>query len=152
VNRTLVLIAITAVLLLAGAATYATADTAIVYGSGSPSTATSTVTVTAVVNPMLTLTVTTPNASQTVNFGSVNPGTSYGPQTVNLTVQSNKTYNITKTVGGDTAIGLTTSLANSSNNARTSGQVYSDNYSINVPWTTSPGNYTATVQYTVVQN
>ena len=82
----------------------------------------------------------------------MDPGTAYGPQAVTLTVQSNKTYNITKTLTGAATIGLSTSLANSVNNAKTAGQGYADNYSLNVPWTTDPGSYTATVQYTVIQN
>ena len=152
-HRSIVVAALVAVILLLGAVTYATADTAIVYGVGGASqTASDTVTVKATVNPKLTLTVTTPANTQTVDFGAVDPGTAYGPQAVTLTVQSNKTYNISKVTVGAAPIGLTTSLANSNNNARTAGQLYTDNYSINVPWTTDPGAYTATVTYTVVQN
>ena len=152
-KTTLILGALAVIILMLGATTYATADTAIVYGTGGASkTASDTVTVKAAVNPKLTLTVVTPASGQTVDFGSVDPGTAYGPQVVTLTVQSNKTYNITKTLTGSAPIGLSTSLANSSNNARTAGQAYTDNFSLNVPWTTDPGSYTATVQYTVVQN
>jgi hypothetical protein len=153
VNKTLTLAALIAVVLFAGAITYATADTAIVYGTGGASqTASDTVTVKATVLPMLTLTVATPDNTQTVDFGAVDPGTAYGPKPVSVTVQSNKTYNISKTTTGAAPIGLTTTLGNSTNNARTSGQLYTDNYSINAPWTTDPGSYAATVQYTVVQN
>ena len=152
-KRNLILGVLAIAILTLGAVTYANADTAIVYGTGGASkTASDTVTVKATVNPKLTLTVTTPAASQTVDFGSVDPGTAYGPQAVTLTVQSNKTYNITKTLTGAATIGLSTSLANSVNNAKTAGQGYADNYSLNVPWTTDPGSYTATVQYTVIQN
>ena len=152
-KRNLILSMLAIAILILGAVTYANADTAIVYGTGGASkTASDTVTVKATVNPKLTLTVTTPAATQTVDFGSVDPGTAYGPQAVTLTVQSNKTYNISKTLTGAAVIGLNTSLANSNNNGKTAGQVYTDNYSLNVPWTTDPGTYTATVQYTVVQN
>ena len=152
-KRNLILSMLAIAILILGAVTYANADTAIVLGTGGASkTASDTVTVKATVNPKLTLTVTTPAATQTVDFGSVDPGTAYGPQAVTLTVQSNKTYNISKTLTGAAVIGLNTSLANSNNNGKTAGQVYTDNYSLNVPWTTDPGTYTATVQYTVVQN
>jgi hypothetical protein len=152
-NRTLVLTALVAVTLFMGAVTYATADTAVVIGTGGATkTASDTVTVKATINPKLTLTVVTPAASQTVDFGTLDPGTVTGAQTVNLTVQSNKTYNISKSTTGAAAIGLATTLGNSVNNARTAGQLYADNYSLTVPWTTDPGAYTATVVYTVTQN
>ena len=152
-KRIFILIALMAVMLFMGAVTYATADTAIITGTGTTSkTASDTVTVKATINPKLTLTVVTPAASQTVDFGTLDPGAVTAAQTVNLTVQSNKTYNITKTTTGAATIGLATSLGNSTNNARTSGQAYADNYQLTVPWTTDPGAYTATVQYTVTQN
>jgi hypothetical protein len=152
-NRSVILVAIVAITLLTGAVTYATADTAVVNGTGGASkTASDTVTVKATINPKLTVTVATPAAAQTVDFGSLDPGTVTGVQTVNVTVQSNKTYNITKTTTGAAAIGLTTTLADSVNNARTAGQLYTDDYALNVPWTTDPGAYTASVQYTVMQN
>jgi hypothetical protein len=144
-----------AIAILLMAATYAVAaDTAVIVGTGGASkTASDTVTVKATVNPKLVLTVVTPAATQTVDFTTVDPGSSYGPQAVNLTVSSNKTYNITKVTAGQFALmGLSTDLANSTNNAITASQGFVDNYSLNVPWTTGPGAYTATVQYTVVQN
>jgi hypothetical protein len=150
VKRSLILGMLVIAVLMVGAATYAQADTAIVYGVGG--TATDTVTVKATINPKLTLTVNTPAATQTVDFGTRDPGDLVGPQTVTLTVQSNKTYDITVAKSGDATIGLTTTLGNSSTNARTAGKLYTDNYSLSVPWTTSPGSYTATVQYTVTQN
>jgi len=152
-KRIFIILALVAITLFMGAVTYATADTAIVTGVGGASkTASDTVTVKATINPKLTLTVVTPAASQTVDFGTLDPGTVTAAQTVNVTVQSNKTYNITKTTTGAAPIGLATSLANSTNNARTAGQLYADNYQLTVPWTTDPGSYTATVQYTVIQN
>jgi hypothetical protein len=154
VKRSIIAAVIVAFALLLGAAAYASADTAIIYGTGAGAskTASDTVSVTASINAKLVVSFTTPNASQTVDFGNVVPGTTYGPQTVSLNVQSNKTYNVSSTIAGAAPIGLTTSLANSTNNPRTAGQGYTDNYSLNVPWTTDPGNYTATVTYTIVQN
>ena len=152
-KRNLILGVLVTAILMLGAATYAQADTAIVYGVGGASkTASDTVTVKAAINPKLTLTVITPAATQTVDFGTVDPGSSSGPQLVTLTVQSNKTYDVSIVKSGDTTIGLSTTLGSSSTNARSAGRVFNDNYSLNVPWTTSPGSYIATVQYTVTQN
>ena len=155
-KKSLLLGVLAVAILLMGAVAYATADTATItkVGSGTTAqTATDTVTVKASVNPKLVLTVVTPGAAvQTVDFGAVDPGTATGPQAVNLTVSSNKAYNISVAKVGDTPIGLTTTLANSTANAKTASTGFTDNYSINVPWTTDPGSYTATVQYTVVQN
>ena len=152
-KKSLLLGVLAVAILLMGAVAYATADTVVITGTGGASkTASDTVTVKATVNPKLVLTVATPAASQTVDFGAVDPGTAYGPQAVNLTVQSNKTYNLTVTKVGDAIIGLTTSQGNLVTQPKTASQAYTDNYNLNVPWTTDPGSYTATVQYTVVQN
>ena len=154
-KKGLLLVVLAVAIMLVGVVAYANADTVTItkVGSGTAAqTATDTVTVKAAVNPKLVLTVVTPAAAQPVDFGAVDPGTAYGPQAVNLTVQSNKTYNVSIAKAGDATIGLTTSLGGSSGNAKTASQGFTDNYSLNVPWTTDPGSYTATVQYTVVQN
>ena len=155
-KKSLLLGVLAIAILLMGAVAYANADVVTITKTGSGTaaqTATDTVTVKATVNPKLILAVTTPAGTQTVDFGVVDPGTAYGPQAVGLQIWSNKTYNITKTLVGDATIGLTTSLANSVNNAKTSPSTnFTDNYNLNVPWTTDPGSYTATVLYTVVQN
>jgi hypothetical protein len=140
-------------ILLMGAVAYASADTVVKAGTGAPNlTATDTVTVNATINPRLTLTVTTPNVGQAVNFGTVEPGTAVGSQDVTMTVSSNRPYNMTIAKVGDAVIGLGTTLANSVANPRSAAANYTDTYSLNVPWTTDPGAYSATVQYTVVQN
>ena len=107
--------------------------------------------VAAVVNPALSLTVTTPSADQTVEFGSVDPGTTYGPETVTLVVRSNLACVITKAITGAETLGLSTSLADTSASPKTAGGPFSDEYSLAVPWTTPPGDYSATVQYTAIQ-
>jgi hypothetical protein len=137
-------------ILLLGAVSYAAADSVTIPGVAG--TASDIVTVNAAINPKLVLTVVTPAAAQSVDFGTLDPGTASGAQAVNLSVQSNKTYDVSVAKVGDAAIGLSTTLADSANNARTAGQAFVDSYSLNVPWTTAPGAYTATVQYTVVQN
>jgi len=154
-KKSLILGVLAGAILLASAASYAAADSVTItkVGSGTAAqTATDTVTVKTTINPKLILTVVTPAASQTVDFGTLDPGTVTGVQPVNLTVSSNKTYNVTIAKVGDTTIGLNTTLANSVNNAKTNSQAFTDNYNLSVPWTTDPGTYSATVQYTVVQN
>ena len=139
--------------LVLGATTYAAADTAIINGTGgSTLTASDTVTVTAKINSKLTMTVQTPAATQTVDFGAVTPGTAVASQVVTMTIQSNRTYDVSVATVGAAPLGLTTTVGNSTSNARTAGQAFVDTYSLNVPWTTSPGSYTATVQYSIIQN
>jgi hypothetical protein len=144
-------------ILLVGAVAYANADSVTVTKTGTGTaaqTATDTVHANVAINPKLILTVVTPANTQTVDFLSVDPGASAGPQAVQLTVSSNKTYNVSidKTDPNIALIGLATTLANSVNNAATASQLYTDNYSLSVPWTTAPGSYTADVKYSVVQN
>lgn len=149
------LISALAVAVVFGVATYATADSVTHDGTTiSPGIqqAQGSVNVAAVVNPKITLTITTPDAAQSVNFGAVDPGSVIGGKAVNLSVNSNKAFTLAKSVSGqNAAIGLSTSLAGSTGNAKGAAIPFVDNYSINVPYTTDPGNYTATVQYTVTQ-
>lgn len=150
--KKLVLVSVLALALLLGAASFATADSSgPILGTGSPRTASGTVNVSAAVNPKLTLTIVTPDVGQLVDFGAVDPGTNYGPLPVGVTVSSNKIFSLSKTITGAAPIGLTTTLADSTGNVRTASQAFPDTYSINVPWTTDAGTYTATVQYTVTQ-
>ena len=147
------LLGVVVVAVLLGAVAYATADSVTYPGAGSPSAASGTVTVKTTVNPKITLTVATPDAAQSVDFGAVDPGSVIGGKTVNLTVNSNKAFDLSKVTAGQNAlIGLATTLANSAANAKGAAIPFVDNYSINVPYTTDPGAYTATVQYTVTQN
>jgi hypothetical protein len=139
-------------ILLMGAVAYASADSVTVTKSGAGvQTATDTVTVTAAVRSKLELTVVTPNNTQTVDFGTVEPGTPANA-TVNLTVKSNRTYNLTTAISGQNALmNLTTSVGNVPGEPVTASKAYTDTYNVNVPWTTAPGNYTASVLYTVTQ-
>lgn len=148
------LLAVLAVALFLGAAAYATAASQTYPGSGSPfSTATGSVTVTATVNPKINLTIVAPDATQTVNFGAVDPGVVVGGKTVSLSVDSNRNFTMTKVVSGQSALlGLSTSLASGATGVKGAGTPFTDNYSINVPFTTDPGVYNAQVQYTVTQN
>jgi hypothetical protein len=72
-------------------------------------------------------------------------------QTVDVVVRSNRPYSMSKTALDANTLGLSTSLPSSSTNAMTNATVFTDRYSLDVPVTTDPGTYSATVQYTVVQ-
>lgn len=151
-NRKMLFGALVGAFLLSAAA-YAVADvSAPILGTGTPLSAAGTVAVKATVAPKLVLTITTPEAVQTVDFLTVDPGTTTPVKTVTLDVKSNKVYSISKSVSGaDALMGLSTTLANSTGNAKTAGQTFSDDYQLTVPWTTDPGALTANVQYTVTQ-
>jgi len=104
------------------------------------------------VPPHLKLTITTPAATQTVNFGSVNPGVAAASQTVTLTVDSTANFTISRTVSGQVAeMGLAFSTLPTG--TQTPGvHVYSDVYTVTPPWTTAPATtLTASVMYTVTQ-
>ncbi len=150
-NLRTVVVAIVAVAMLASMAVVATADTVTYPGAGNPnSTASGNVTVSARVNPKITLTITTPDAGQTVAFGDVDP-MSGATEVVGVQVSSNKTYDLTKVVTGDDALmGLSTSLADQVDQSKGTN-AYSDTYTLNTPYTTDPGDYSATVAYTVLQ-
>lgn len=110
-----------------------------------------TVTVTATVNPKIALTVTTPDAAQTVDFGLVDPEVTK-TAAVDLTVKSNKAYNLTvgAPAGDVAALGFVNSLTSLTGEAKGTNN-YTDNYSITPPYTTDPNPYSVTVQYSVAQ-
>lgn len=147
-KKTLIL-GVLALALLVGAASFASAD-AVTYASGAPGT----VTVQANVNSKLALTVSTPDAGQVVDFGTVDPGTTTGGESVSLDVKSNKAYNITKsinnTVGADQIV-VTSTFASLAGEAKTPGKSYTDNYTLTVPFDAAPGAHTVTVVYTATQ-
>ena len=145
-KRSIIFGSLVAALLLSAAA-YATANTVILAGPTGP------VAVKATVSPKITLTIDTPDATQSVDFGvAVDPGTVIGGKTVNLSVDSNKDFTLAKTVSGaNLELGLVTTLPGSSVGAKGKAVPFADAYSINVPWNTVPAAYTATVQYTVTQ-
>lgn len=108
-----------------------------------------TVDVKATINPKIALTITTPDPAQTVDFGAIDPETP-ASDSVDLTVKSNKTYNLT--VGAPTGhvaeLNFVNSLTSLTGEAKGTNN-YTDNYSINAPYTTDPGNYAVQVQYSV---
>ena len=114
-------------------------------------TASGSVSVLAVVRSTILLDITAPGDGQSVGFGAVEPGVVTPAQVVGVAVSSNRPYSVTKTALGADVLGLATSLPNSSSNPKTDATVFTDAYTLNVPETTDPGSYAATVQYTVVQ-
>ncbi|MDO8848851.1 MAG: hypothetical protein Q7W51_10755 [Coriobacteriia bacterium] len=107
--------------------------------------------VTASVKSKLTLTVDTPDGSQTAAFGDVYPGAAAVTEDVDVTVQSNKSWTSSTSVAGqDALMGL--SRAGFPASGAKGANTYTDTYTVNVPWTTDPGDYTATVTYTVTQD
>jgi hypothetical protein len=110
-----------------------------------------TVNVNAVVPPTIRLVITAPGDGQSVDFGPVAPGEVTAPQSVGVLVRSNRPYSVSTTALDAEALGLVTSLANSSANPKTNEAMFTDTYTLDVPATTAPGAYTSTVQYTVVQ-
>lgn len=136
-----------ALALLATMGIFAVADT-VTHSGTSP--VSGTVTARATVNPMIALTITTPDVGQAVEFGAVNPETAHS-DTVNLEVRSNRNFDLTRSITGDVALmGFSTSLGAQMNQVR-GVRPFSDTYSINVPYTTLPGSYAASVTYTVTQ-
>jgi len=156
--RKQVLFGVLAVVLLFGLVGLASADTVLYNAAGN--TQTGNVAVTASVNPMITLSITTPAAAQTVAFGPVDPGVSAG-QSVGLLVDSNKMFDLDiaqdtsafGSAGPGELITLTRSLAAGQADVPKGMAIpFTDDYSIDVPWETAPGAYAASVTYTVTQN
>ena len=153
--RKTVLLGVLAAVMLFGIVGLAVADSVEYPGSGNPlSTATNSadpVKVKATVNPKITLTIDTPDPSQEVLFGTVDPE---DPQTANvgLEVKSNKSWDMTVDKGGnDTELGLTTTYENGMTDQPKGTWIGTDTYTIDIPYSTDPGDYIATVQYTVTQ-
>lgn len=114
------------------------------------------VAVKAQVNPKISLTITTPDDPQTVDFGLVDPATTY-TESVTLAVKSNKAWTMQALESGDAAITDNLTLtapatvfgANYGLKGEWSG---TDTYTLNMPWTVEAGvPYTASVLYTVTQ-
>jgi membrane-associated HD superfamily phosphohydrolase len=134
-----VVIALIVVSMVFGVVAYATAAT----------TDTGTVNVSVTPNAKITLTLSTTN----VNFPAIDPMTPSALIPVTVTVNSNKTWGMTKTVTNAAAMGLTTSQANVAANAGVRGTTaMTDNYQVTVPFASDGGTaINATVKYDVTQ-
>lgn len=117
--------------------------------------------VTATIGPKIALTVITPDAAQTDNFGLVTPTAGPYTKTNQIVVQSNKAYDVGSTQDNGTI--WTTSGMNYSRSfnatllaqakpAASSGTTFTDNVVINPDYTVSPGTYNGIVWYTAIQN
>jgi len=109
-----------------------------------------TVTVTARVRPVIQLTINTP----TLAFGDVLPGDA-ATLAAAYNVRSNDSFTISKslTSGTQADLGLTTAGTPGGTQAKAPGapgRNYSEDYSIDIPWTTDPGDYTIVYTYNVV--
>ncbi|MDZ4063176.1 MAG: hypothetical protein U1E22_00750 [Coriobacteriia bacterium] len=157
--KKLVVVGILIVAVVFGLVAYASADTVNLVVGGNPLAGSGNVTVRAVVNPRLTVSITTPDAAQTVDFGSLNPGDNPADKNVVILVSSNKAFQIDKAMGStNLAANLSMTMtypagldvANGVKGANTS---FTDIYHIPaVAWTVDPGTYVDTVTYTVTQN
>jgi hypothetical protein len=137
-KRTIV-IALIVVCMVFGVVAYATAATS----------DTGTVNVSVTPNAKLTLTLSTLN----VAFPAIDPMTPSALMPVTVTVNSNKTWGMTKTITGAAAMGLTTSQGNIAAGAGVRGTTaMTDNYQVTVPYSSDGGTaLAATVKYDVTQ-
>ncbi|MGB4594160.1 MAG: hypothetical protein WBI63_10370 [Coriobacteriia bacterium] len=91
-------------------------------------------------------------SDDTVDFGTVEPGVLYSHGGIGVQVKSSVGFDLLKSTTGATAeLGLTTSLVDLFGMPSGTNE-YTDVISIDVPWETAPGAYTATLTYTVVMH
>ena len=85
-----------------------------------------------------------------LDAGAVEPDVTVPLTSVNVSVDSNSPFDLYKTLSATAAdLGLATTLPNQY--SQPSGvRVYTDSYSVTVPWTTNAGPVSATVTYTAV--
>lgn len=112
--------------------------------------------------PYISMTITTPDSGQSADFGSIDPGVTAGPKTVDIRVLSSAPYTITRTMidlGGAVAkLGLTSTWAPAGTlgtlrlAAPVTPAAFTDTFTLTPPWTTDPEQLLAvSVTYTVVQ-
>lgn len=102
--------------------------------------------------PYVSMTIVTPGAGQSVDFGSIDPGVSTPGVPVSVSVASSLPYTITRTLAGSYAeLGL--AITGTAIGARPAGiAVFNHVFGLTPPWTTDPQvPLTATVVYTVTQ-
>lgn len=104
-------------------------------------------------SPYLTLTITTPDAPQTVNFGNVDPGVPVSGSVL-IEIDSSGVWTMTRSITGSVAaLGFAVTSPAPIGVATAAGfHRYTETYTVNPPWTTTPGMlYTTAVTYTVTQ-
>ncbi|MBN2841244.1 MAG: hypothetical protein JXP37_09855, partial [Coriobacteriia bacterium] len=102
--------------------------------------------------PYLSMTITTPDDGQSVDFGAIDPDVTTPAKTVTVQVTSSAAYTITRTIEGDAAL-LGFDVTGTASGAGSAGTAtYADEYTLTPPWTTEPDvPLVATVTYTVTQ-
>jgi len=102
--------------------------------------------------PYLSMTITTPDDGQSVDFGSIDPDVTTAAKIVTVQVTSSAAYTITRTIGGDAAL-LGLDVTGTASGAGAAGTAtYADDYTLTPPWTTEPDvPLVAAVTYTVTQ-
>jgi len=150
-------VSVLAIALVMGIASSAFAAS-VTYGPGAApiSNSATPVNVRATVNPRVQMTITCPDATQTVDFGTLNPEDTAAAKLVQIDIRSNQNFHLAKTVATPSvisALNITMTYADGSSTAGSPGNTtINDNYSIaapGVPWTTAPGDYNTNVTYTV---
>ena len=148
-----------ACVLLFAAATFAFADMQTYSNVAGSKTASGSVTATVTVNPKITLEITTPDASQTVDFGALDPGATL-TKNVDIRVSSNKTFTLDAVeVGGGTIfdpvnLGWKRTMTTQQTGVKGdfAANVFQDQLTVAPAFTADAGTYSGTIQYTVTQN
>ena len=101
----------------------------------------------------LALTITTPDAGQSVEFGTIDPDATAGPKVVILEVNSSAPYTVTRTMSGSSdELGLSISGSVATGVHPAGFATYQDRYSLSPSYSATPEvPLTANVLYTVVQ-
>lgn len=96
--------------------------------------------------PWLQLTV----SENAIDFGTIDPGVPYSHSGVGVQVEANVAFDLIKSRGGAFAeLGLDSSLSDQINTPGGTSD-YTDVVSVEAPWNTVPGAYSAVLTYTVV--
>lgn len=155
------LIGVLVVAIVLGAAGLASANT-VTYGPATTpvSNGASPVVVQATINAKIQMSITTTGGAQTLDFGTLDPGSSTGTETVSILVYSNKSWTIDKSLSNPGILGslnMSTkyaagaSILGAATAPSSSGTTVTDEFRVNgVPWTTAPGAYATNVTYTVI--
>lgn len=106
--------------------------------------------------PYLSMTITTPDDGQSVDFGSIDPDVTTVGRDVVLEITSSAQYTITRAVGGDSGLlgldvtGVPVDVLQPA--AATTPATFTDTFTLTPPWTTDPEvPLVANVTYTVTQ-
>ena len=107
--------------------------------------------------PYVSMTITTPDPGQSMDFGLVDPGVTSLPKVVSIEVVSSAAYTVTRTATGDSALlGLEVNGSPTLTGLVGTGLVgtttFADQYTVTPPWTTDPETpLAASITYTVTQ-